>query len=177
MMKVFLSLLLITLIITEAVDNGLLRCPTQTLEYEYTNIMLQSKENKEQNGKTEIHSKVEITCLFETNKGNFYFHLDLHSFKMTVEGKEKKVRNEDFENFSSFVITPNGKIIKFWTSKKEATNASWITSIKKGIIENFQTKLNGKQRLQHSQEGDVIVHYEQKHEHDGSILIEAKKIT
>jgi len=51
MMKVFLSLLLITLIITEAVDNGLLRCPTQTLEYEYTNIMLQSKENKEQNGK------------------------------------------------------------------------------------------------------------------------------
>jgi len=35
--------------------------------------------------------------------------------------------------------------------------------------------LNGKQRLQHSQEGDVIVHYEQKHEHDGSILIEAKK--
>jgi len=94
--------------------------------------------------KTEIHSKVEITCLFETNKGNFYFHLDLHSFKMTVEGKEKKVRNEDFENFSSFVITPNGKIIKFWTSKKEATNASWITSIKKRYYRKLPNKIEWK---------------------------------
>jgi len=68
----------------------LLKCPTKTLEYEYTNIMLQTKENKEQNGKTEITSRVEISCLFETNKGNFYYHLNLHTFKMKVEGKEKK---------------------------------------------------------------------------------------
>jgi len=46
---------------------------------------------------------------------------------------------------------------------------------KKGIIENFQTKLNGKTRLQHTQEGDVVVHYNQKQDEDGSLLIEATK--
>jgi len=72
-------------------------------------------------------------------------------------------------------LTPNGKVTKFWTSKREAKESSWVTAIKKGIIENFQTKLNGKARLQHTQEGDVVVHYTQKQEEDGSLMIEATK--
>jgi len=35
--------------------------------------------------------------------------------------------------------------------------------------------LNGNKRLQHSQEGDIIVHYAQRKEHDGSVMIEATK--
>jgi len=35
--------------------------------------------------------------------------------------------------------------------------------------------LNGKSRLQHTQEGDVVVHYTQKNDEDGSLLVEATK--
>jgi len=126
------------------VDHGLLICPSKTLEYEYKSIILNAKPNPKENGKTEVTSHVDTTCLFETKKGNYYFHINLHKFVMKVDGKIKKVRNEDFSNFSSYLISPNGKILKFYTSKIEAKEASWITAIKKGIIENFQTKLNGK---------------------------------
>jgi len=70
-------------------------------------------------------------------------------------------------------LSPNGKLLKFWTTAREASKSPQITSIKKGIIEAFQTKLNGIQRVEETQKGDVLVHYGQKVIEDGSVVVEA----
>jgi len=139
--------------------------------------MLKKKKvkKKSNNGKTITSGILQHTCLFTSKKGNHYYHIRLHNVSMIVDGKPKAIKDKDFSDFSGFSMTPNGKLVGFWTSAREAKESAFVTAIKKGIIEAFQTKLNGNQRLQHTQEGDVIVHYEQKILNDGSVLIEASK--
>jgi hypothetical protein len=184
-MKKIIILLIITFICLsfsqvneseEPDDNGQLICSDKAQIYGYKSVMqYTNKKENQKSSNTITLAKVENTCIKETEKGDYFYHIRILSINITVKGESQKIKSSDFADFSSYVMSPNGKLKKFWTTAREASEAPYVTAIKKGIVANFQTKLNGKQRLQHTQEGDIIVHYEQRILDDGSLLIEALK--
>jgi len=135
------------------------------------------KHNKKKGVKGVTTALVENSCLKETSKGHYFFHIRLHNLTLISEGKPQKIKKSDYSDFSSYLITKNGKVLKFWTTEREHKTLTWVTAIKKGIVGNLQTMINGKERLEHQQEGDFVVHYSQKTLPNGSLLVEGAKMS
>jgi len=88
-------------------------------------------------------------------------------------GKKQKLAADQLGSYAGFSVTRSGEVRDVFYDKNKDDDR--ILSLKKGIIQSFQTKFKGYSRTETTPQGKVRTHYKQKVLKDKTILIKSSR--